>query len=190
MLFDGCSQCTYVTTSLRKQLKLRTLRREKVMIKRFASDEAMLETVDVVQLCAQAKTKNVNIYMEALCVPYICSPVYNSNLESIQTKYSHLKNLRLAETSPPGKIPNIDIQVGLDNYYSLVTEKTLRGKNNSPVAIESMLGWIICGRINDAKPSSTSTFLISTQSRMNYNQRQLESDLHKFWEIETLGVKT
>ena len=77
ILSDGCSQRTYLMNSLRKQLKLRTTRRERVLIKGFACDEGMLKTLDVVQVCIRGKTKNINIYIEALCVPYICSPLNN-----------------------------------------------------------------------------------------------------------------
>ena len=71
ILFDGCSQRTYVTNSFRKQLKLRTTRRERVLIKGFACDKGMLKTLDVVQVCIRGKTKNINIYIEALCVVHL-----------------------------------------------------------------------------------------------------------------------
>ena len=74
-LFDNCSQRKYITTSLKKKLKLRTIRKENILTQRFASDEGHTEELDVVQLCLRGKIKNLNCYVEALCVPYICSPL-------------------------------------------------------------------------------------------------------------------
>ena len=74
-LFDNCSQRTYITTSLKKKLKLRIIRKENILIQRFASDEGHIEELDVVDLCLRGKTKNLNYYVEALYVPYICIPL-------------------------------------------------------------------------------------------------------------------
>ena len=38
VLYDNCSQRTYITTSLKKKLKLRTIRKENILIQRFPSD--------------------------------------------------------------------------------------------------------------------------------------------------------
>ena len=73
VLFDNCSQRRYITASLKKKLKLRTIRKEHILIQSFVSDEGHVEELDVVQLCLRGKTKYLNYYVEALCVPYICS---------------------------------------------------------------------------------------------------------------------
>ena len=69
------SQCSYCTGSLRKTLKLKTVRKETNLMKRFASDEGVLKILDVVQICARGKTKNVNVFIETLCIPLLCSPI-------------------------------------------------------------------------------------------------------------------
>ena len=38
VLFDNCSQETYITTSLKKKLKLRTIRKENIFIQRLDLD--------------------------------------------------------------------------------------------------------------------------------------------------------
>ena len=67
VLFDNCSQRTYITTSLKKKLKLRTIRKENILIQRFASDEGHTEEFfDVVQLCLRGK-------IELLCRSFMCT---------------------------------------------------------------------------------------------------------------------
>ena len=86
VLFDGGSQRTYLIDELRNMLHLQPIRKEKLILKRFASTDGVLKCLDVVQLCLKGK-KGINIYIEALCVPQICSPL---NVPSISwTKKLH-----------------------------------------------------------------------------------------------------
>ena len=75
ILISQCSQGTYCTGSLRKTLKLKTVRKETNLMKRFSSGEGVLKILDVVQVCARGKTKNVNVFIETLCIPLLCSPI-------------------------------------------------------------------------------------------------------------------
>ena len=47
ILFDPCSQCSYCTDNLQKTLKLKSVRKETILMKRFASDEGVLKVLDV-----------------------------------------------------------------------------------------------------------------------------------------------
>ena len=61
-------------------------------MKRFASDEGILRTLDVVHICVRGKTKPVNIYIEALCLPFQCSPLQNQDLKLTLKTYPYFKN--------------------------------------------------------------------------------------------------
>ena len=59
ILFDTGSQRTYLTESLRKHLKLETIRTENVIINTFGtSHESKLETPDAVQLKIKLRCGN------------------------------------------------------------------------------------------------------------------------------------
>ena len=146
VLFDNCSQRTYNTTSLKKKLKLRTIRKVNILIQRFASDEGHTEELDVVQLCLRGKIKKLNYYVEALCVPYICSPLKEHFVQETQSQFNHLKDLQLSETKQQNEITDIDILIGLDFYYSLVC-----GRIKGFPAVESVFRWIICGPTSKTK---------------------------------------
>ena len=91
LLFDACSQRTYVTEATRKKLGLKTIRSESVIIKRFASEEGVLKTLDIVTVCCHGKIKDVKVYLQALCVPFICSPLENPRLNLIKEQYNYLE---------------------------------------------------------------------------------------------------
>ena len=197
LLFDGGSQRTYVINELKEKLKLRVLRTENVVMKRFASDEGVLKTLDVVQLCVKGNSKNVNIYVEALCIPFLCSPLQNQDVNYARKNYPFIKDLFLAESArtSDGEMP-IDILVGLDYYYSFITGRTRRGAAGGPVALESNLGWILCGPLNKQrgiKNPNVSNYLNSTHvmrldTEILDDKNDLKIQLEKFWEIESLGI--
>ncbi|XP_065652958.1 uncharacterized protein LOC136080271 [Hydra vulgaris] len=136
VLFDGCSHRTYITDALSEKLKLKKISTESLIIKRFASDEGLIKTLDVVCVCLKGRDPKNNIYMEALCIPFICSPLKNPNFNLLQQKYVYLKGIPLAESYPLKNNESVDILVGLDYYYSIITGKIISGCNNGPVALE------------------------------------------------------
>ena len=79
------------------------------MIQRFASNERHIEDLDVVKLSLRGKTKNLNYYVEALCVPYICSPLKEHFVQETQSQFNHLKELQLSETKQQNEITDIGI---------------------------------------------------------------------------------
>ena len=93
ILFDSYSQRTYCTDKLRKTLKLKSVRKEKILMKRFASNEGVLKVLDVLQICVRGKTKTVNVYIEALCIPLLCLPLQDQALNGVfNENYDYLKD--------------------------------------------------------------------------------------------------
>ena len=83
-------------------------------------------------------------------MPFLCSPIQNQDIKYAQENYSFLEDLFSAESgisSSRDEMP-IDILVGLDYYYSILSGRTKRAVAGGPVALESNLGWILCGPIN------------------------------------------
>ena len=159
------------------------------MIQRFASDEGHIEELDVVQLYLRGNTKKLNYYVEALCVPYICSPLKEHFVEETISQFNHLKDLQLSETKQQNEITDIDILIGFDFYYSLVSGRIKRGFPSDLVAVESVFGWIICGPTSKAKTNkhtTTTNYIVS--HTMKINTKTLNSQLTKFWEVESSGT--
>lgn len=186
VLFDGCSHRTYVTTELRDKLKLVTVRRENLVLNTFAATEGKLQTLDVVQVCIKARG-GFHVYVEALCVPFICSQIKSPAFDFVRNQYQYLLDVELAD--PPSNKHKVEILVGLDHYYSLISGRTLRGPPGCPVAIESVLGWIVCGPIycSDPKNQSVLTNHISAFGEEDFHSDsdlELKLQLKKFWEIE------
>ena len=188
MLFDGCSQRTYITAKLSLRLGLPFLRKEQLILKTFTDKEGKLRTMDVVQLCVWGD--NVKVYIEALVVPFICSKLQIPPLDGVQQRYDYLQGLDLAE--PPTPDHDVDLLVGLDHYFSLVTGQIRKGPPGHPTAIDSILGWMICGpaEIGNSGPRETMIHLISIEDdeeEEEVGSQGLKAELQRFWEVEAVN---
>lgn len=93
------------------------------------------------------------------CVPLICEPLSGQNVTLASKKYQYLSNLDLADFGQSDSNLNVDILIGADYYWSLVTGRTKRG--SGPTAIETRLGWVLSGRATGLTLKSTSVNLLS-----------------------------
>ena len=142
------------------------------------------------------KVKGINktIFVEALVVPTICSTLTNQGSNSVLlSKYPHLRNLHLAQNSMESSV-NIDVLIGLYNYYNFIYGTVIRGKYNDPIASESTLGWIISGPYSIDNETNVynvdSHFLFVPPSLFNTNAVEKESfeSYSRILDIESVGV--
>ena len=69
--------------------------RTEEILKLLVSDEGVLRELDIVQICVKGKLKTKNTYIEALCIPFICSPIPNQNIDFSENSTKHLSSLQL-----------------------------------------------------------------------------------------------
>ena len=80
---DNGSQRSYVANDARTRLNLPIICKEKLVIQTFGHYESKLKNVDIVQMKIKGKSTNHSVYVEAICVPEICSPLKRSSLISM-----------------------------------------------------------------------------------------------------------
>ena len=108
------------------------------------------------------------------------------------TKYKHLADLDLADTSSDGASMNVDLLIGSDCYWTLVTGEIRRG-DTGPVAVHTRLGWVLSGVAPMPRGLDTShSFLTTHVMRVDASSHCLENldeVLHSFWKLESLGIE-
>lgn len=189
MLFDSGSQRTYITQNIREKLCLETNRTERVIIKTFGKNEASVQNLDVVQFRVKNKFKNSFVFVEALCVPSICSPLTRQNISLAQNNYEHIRNLELADDDIQSSDFSIGILVGVDFYHNFITGKIIKA-NEGPVASESILGWVLSGQINSANENTSFQHCFETHLMrcvVEKKENSVQDELSKFWEIEDVS---
>ena len=143
LLLDRGSQRSHISEKLRNELNLPTLRRERLFIKPFGNSNSECKNVHIVPL--NVITSNKMITIESICTPDIYDPLTNQNVKLVSANYIHLTNLKLADSSNTDT-KSINILIGLDYYYLFITCDIIRGEPNEPIALNSIFGWILCGK--------------------------------------------
>ena len=87
---------------------------------------------------------------------------------------------------------HVDILVGCDYYWELVTGGICRGLKG-PTAIHTKLGWVLSGPIQSTESVVQSTACVVTTHLLQADSRpvgsvQLSEQLRSFWELESLGI--
>ena len=159
LLFDSCSQKSYISTRLRNQLCLPTINTDNVLIKPFEKEDATLKRCDVVQFVVECRD-NLNVFINAYEVDVICGPIANQTIDFAQQHYPYLQNLPLADSASGDKGLEVDVMIGADYYWSFVQNHVVRGESSySPVAIRTRLGYITSGPVNVPTGSEISSCL-------------------------------
>ena len=191
-MFDTGSQRSYITNELRTRLNLPVLRKDKIMIKTFGNDDSVLEELDAVQLKVKNKLNENFVFIEALCVPFICAPLTKQNIKIAKENHAHLRNIYLADYSDGTIDSPVDVLVGVDYYFSFMSGRVVKGDCSSgPVAMESILGWVVGGcllnRSGESNSSNVNTTHVMRIHSENVNKNiDLRDELSKFWTIESV----
>ena len=189
MIFDSCSQRSYITSQAREQLNQPTIGKETLLIKTFGDNSASVKECDVVQLCVRT-LHGMNVYITSYFVPLICSPVSNQQSRSTLECYPYLQGLQLAcDTSDS---VSADVLIGADYYWSFFTGSIIKGDPYGPVALETNLGWVLSGPSECSRLTRSCTVNLSSTHVLKVEStemKDMKDDLQKFWDLETLSIK-
>ena len=120
-----------------------------MIIKTFGSERGERRVCDVIELRV-ATNDGDSLVLPVVVVPHICDPVRTCSMDTSSVACGHLSGLELADPGVDGKDLEIDLLIGSDHYWKVVTGRIVRG-DNGPTAIETRLGWILSG------PSATNS---------------------------------
>jgi len=87
---------------------------------------------------------NEEVEISALNCLTICSPLPSK----VKVDYPHLEGLQLAD-SLDDSYGTIDILIGTDHYWDVVTGETVRG-DSGPTAVSSKFGWLLSGALRES----------------------------------------
>jgi len=197
IILDGGSQRSYIVDKVRAALNLPTEHTEPMLIQAFGSTSE--KPIDCHAVKLDLKTQDGgSINISAYSVPFICTPVIKQTVLEAQEKYNHLANLKLADPILGNNDAQIDLLIGSDQYWKLVTGCVIKGESG-PTAIHTKLGWVLSGPMEDDMPNDRATTNLVTQTHTlqvtssNVAPAHLPTDdvnydLKAFWDLESLGI--
>ena len=189
LILDCGSQRSYITERLAKELMLVPEGRQTLTIMTFGSNEERRRTCDSVRLSLTLKNGRVMDFV-LFTVPMICEALSCQPVSFCQETFDHLIGIDLADPSDGCSRQEINILVGSDQYWELVTGETRRGKSG-PVAVNTELGWVLSGATSSPEPDVPSTCLVTHTLRVDGLPRDspnLDDRLKSFWELESFGI--
>ena len=95
--------------------------------------------------------------------PIICDPLIHQPVEHIQERFTHLQGLDMADSSTGVDQLKLDVLLGSDLYWKMVTGEVRRG-TCGPIAINTILGWVLSGPIKDNHPIESFVNLTSVHT--------------------------
>ncbi|XP_068761945.1 uncharacterized protein [Montipora capricornis] len=192
LVFDSCSQRSYVTQAVKENLQLPVVGRDSLLIKRFGESDARLRTCEMVQVGIKTLC-DTTVYIQAYVVPVICGPLTQQSTELTQSSYEHLRDLPLADRAGGGVLA-VSILVGADYYWSLVEGTLVRGAPWEPVGLATKLGFVLsgptmvmCDNVHANTVNLTATHVLKVESSV-INHDDLAAELKKFWDYESFGI--
>lgn len=175
-LLDSASSTSFISERLAQGLCL-PRSRHSIRISGITgiSHHSPLQSVATLNACAVHASTN-DLLISAVIVPRI---TYDLPVQPVHcnSQWTHLNDLELADPNfgCPGRI---DLLLGVDVYADVVLHGWRSGPPGSPVAFETMFGWVLAGR--------TATKVSTSLSVATHHVSVISGDdlLRKFWEIE------
>ena len=189
ILFDNGNQRSYVTDRIKARLGLTATSTETLHLNTFGENAYRKQKCQVFTLPLRS-SKDEFVEISALNFPVICSPLPK---RKDVTKYPHLTDLDLAD-SPANDHDSVDILIGSDYYWDIVTGESIRGEFG-PTAINSKFGWLLSGPTGEqyvhANSNVVSNLVISGEPVLNEANQvdEITNLLKQFWETKSIGIK-
>ena len=190
-ILDTGSQRSYATTRVREATQARKSHSELLIIKTFGSERGEKRNCDVIELRATTIDGD-SLTMPVVVVPHICDPVQTCSIDTSSPACEHLTGLRLADPGVDGKDVEIDLLIGSDHYWKVVTGGVVRGCDG-PTAIETRFGWVLSGPSKEPAEHTPINFISTHSSHMlrvdaDADAEHLDAELKRFWSLESLGI--
>ena len=114
------------------------------------------------------------VKLNATCIPQICPAVYQPPIPN-----HILADMPDLVTVPVGEKVQIDILIGLDCYWRVMTGK-MKYLSDQLVAQKTLLGWVVSGAIPSLDGETRQSLSLFCQGSCNTN--------NDFWNLETIGI--
>ena len=185
VLLDSGSDRTYVSTSFVQKTRPRHIGSIDLKYAPFGGRASRPCTRSVFELCVTCYDYNACTPLTPLTaveVPVICAPLHRQPLPP-----GALRALPSPAADDYGVARNlsIDILVGLDNYWSIMSGASLR-LGPGLVAQESVFGWVLSGSADclEPRPRPDANLLNVSMLCMNAS----DSLVRSLWELDGLGI--
>ena len=142
VILDDCSQRTYITRKIREKLQLDTVDTKNSIVNGICASSTAVKS-EVVTFYLHLKSRK-KMKITARVLDTICAPITQPAIQDVVNTYPHLADITFADYHDGTEI-EVQILIGGDFYYELVTANHRKGPPGTPTAVLTELGWMIGG---------------------------------------------
>ena len=192
LLLDSGSQKSYISARAQELLHLDAIREQSLSIATFGSYRGSMKVCPIVNVgvCLRGyPSMSLSLYV----VPTICESLVGQAIAACIEQHPHLLGLELADFSSSESSLPVDVLIGSDYYWELVTGSVCRGANG-PTAVHTKLGWVLSGPSSHSEPNQCAvnlsvTHVLHVETFSEDPSCTLDDQLRAFWELESLGIR-
>ena len=182
VVFDTCSDRSYITNKASDKIKFHS-HDEKMEIIGYNAKSEGLKMYNVMHAVIESITRpNTRRSVNLVRTDKICAPIKRGAVPRVFLECPYLSGLDLAEDYSTSKDEEIDVLIGLDAYWSLVTGRVTRRKDN-PIAVETVLGWMLQANTEHENTESYQTratsLFMTTYKEEDIDEEDLENKFNK-----------
>lgn len=177
VLLDSASQATFISKKCFNRLGLFSSKLN-IPIKGIGELSTITSRGLTSFSICPVNNRELALNLEAIILPKVCSDMPTMFFNS--EYWNHVKGLPLADPSfnVPGEI---DLLLGASMFPHILLPGKIVGEENSPVALNTIFGWVLMGKISLQTLTPVYTFSTFVDD--------LTPTLKRFWEIEEVPQK-
>ena len=149
--------------NLAQKLQLPTTSHQRLSISDFGSEDKTDRCYNISPITL--KTNEGHVHLKAIGVTKICTPKVRQHYRYRKEKL--LKDKPIVE--PVKEVKEIDLLIASDFYYSVIKDGIIRLKNGT-VAVESKVGYLVCGGQHNAP--QIDSYFTTTQTALNVTEKE------------------
>lgn len=177
-LLDCGSQSCFISEHLKTKLGVQTEHVNSVSV--TGINGIAFEALQRCSIKVQSRTNAFSTSVNAFIIKDITSSLPSHEVDVSKIKLP--KNITLADSTYhiPAKI---DLLLGADVFWDLLSSEQIRLGKDLPVLQNSMFGWLLSGPVMCSNQNTNQTKLVCNFSH------EIRSQLNKFWELEEVPRK-
>ena len=129
-------------------------------LKTFGANQAEVKIRDVVEVdlfpLRGSKSGRIQCYMvdDIATIP-------NERVDIVKRDFDHLKKIYFSDATKHGDTLQVDILIGANFLWDFLSGQTIRGGPQQPVAMQTLLGWVLSGPLKAGKLFESSDFNVN-----------------------------
>jgi hypothetical protein len=186
VLLDSGSDRSYITNQLVKKLGLTFVDSVEMRYAVFGGGQSSSKTRSIYRYGISCPGNGSLVSMSGVGVPVICSPLVRPGVPERHIQFLLDKGIEVVDPYHNGQL-EVDLLVGLDNYWNIVSDNTYRIPETALVAQETAIGWVLSGSVETPGHKDCTTL---SAIQLFCTENPSENVIRQLWDLDSIGISS